>query len=134
EAEESFPALARRLLSGRPIGPPGGPIPGIVYRVAGQSVATGPAPLLRHLDKLPVPDFGDYFRDLEQSTGGAAVVPTLLLETSRGCWWGAKSHCTFCGLNGGMMAFRSKSAERALEELEYLVGRWRIDQVEVVDN
>ena len=23
----------------------------------------------------------------------------LLYETARGCWWGAKSHCTFCGLN-----------------------------------
>ena len=37
------------------------------------------------------------------------MLPTLLLETSRGCWWGAKHHCTFCGLNGGTMHFRSKS-------------------------
>jgi ribosomal peptide maturation radical SAM protein 1 len=32
------------------------------------------------------------------------------------------------------MAFRSKSPRRALDELEYLVGRWRLTQVEVVDN
>jgi radical SAM superfamily enzyme YgiQ (UPF0313 family) len=24
--------------------------------------------------------------------------PTLTLETSRGCWWGERAHCTFCGL------------------------------------
>src|SRR5260370_24175623 len=90
--------------------------------------------MLRDLDALAVPDFGDYFAGLEQSTGGSNVVPTLLFETSRGCWWGAKSHCTFCGLNGGAMAFRSKSARRALEELEYLVQRWRIENVEAVDN
>jgi ribosomal peptide maturation radical SAM protein 1 len=62
------------------------------------------------------------------------VLPTLLLETSRGCWWGAKSHCTFCGLNGGTMAFRSKGSRRALDELEYLVDRWRTELVEAVDN
>jgi len=58
----------------------------------------------------------------------------LLFETSRGCWWGAKSHCTFCGLNGGTMAFRSKSPRRALDELEQLVDRWQLPTVEAVDN
>ena len=56
----------------------------------------------------------------EQTTVLRRVVPTLLFETSRGCWWGAKSHCTFCGLNGETMAFRSKSPRRALDELEQL--------------
>ena len=37
--------------------------------------------------------------------------PSLLIETSRGCWWGAKAHCTFCGLNGATMNFRSKDAD-----------------------
>src|SRR5262249_12698268 len=73
EAEESFPALVGRVLAGRPVGPPGPPVPGVVYREAGRSVSAGPAPLGRDLDGLPVPDFADYFGDLEQSTGGAAV-------------------------------------------------------------
>src|SRR5205807_8166536 len=68
------------------------------------------------------------------STVSSSVVPSLLFETSRGCWWGAKSHCTFCGLNGGAMAFRSKSSGRVMEELNYLVDKWHIDQVEAVDN
>ncbi len=47
----------------------------------------------------------------------------LVVETSRGCWWGAKHHCTFCGLNGDTMAFRSKSPERAFAEMAYLSRR-----------
>src|SRR5207247_2316701 len=43
-------------------------------------------------------------------------------------------HCTFCGLNGGTMAFRSKTPRRALNELEHLVDRWRLTNVEAVDN
>lgn len=134
EAENSFPLLASRALTGAPVADPDSPIPGIVYRSEGRTVDTGPARLVRDMDKLPIPDFSDYFHDLAQSTVSASVIPTLLFETSRGCWWGAKSHCTFCGLNGGTMAFRSKSARRALDELDYLVEHWQIDFVEAVDN
>jgi ribosomal peptide maturation radical SAM protein 1 len=134
EAEESFPALVKRLLTGQPIEQPE-PVPGIVYRASnGESVYTGQADLIREMDALPIPDFSDYFAGLEQCTVAAGVIPTLLFETSRGCWWGAKSHCTFCGLNGGTMAFRSKSPRRALDELEYLADRWQTDMVEAVDN
>jgi ribosomal peptide maturation radical SAM protein 1 len=133
EADESFPTLVQRVLSNQPVDCPD-PIPGIVYRTGGKSVNTGPANLIRGVDELPIPDFGDYFRDLEQSTLTSSIVPILLIETSRGCWWGAKSHCTFCGLNGGTMSFRSKNAQRALDELEYLVDQWQIDHVEAVDN
>jgi ribosomal peptide maturation radical SAM protein 1 len=134
EADHSFPALVRRVLDGAPVDGSNGSIRGIVYRTGGASVYTGQAELIRNLDSLPIPDFSDYFQALGQSTVAASVVPTLLLETSRGCWWGAKSHCTFCGLNGGTMAFRSKSARRAMAELEFLVDRWQIDTVEAVDN
>jgi len=133
EAERSFPALVARLLAGAQASEP--PIPGIVYRANdGGSVATGPAELIRELDGLPIPDYSDYFDDLAQCGATVGVCPILLFETSRGCWWGAKSHCTFCGLNGGTMAFRSKSPRRALNELEYLVERWQTEIVEAVDN
>ena len=134
EAERSFPALVRRLLAGGPR-PSAAGIPGVVYRDArGRTVSGGPPEPVREMDELPYPDFSDFFRDLGQSPASSGVMPTLLFETSRGCWWGAKQHCTFCGLNGGSMAFRSKSARRALDELEHLVERWRTEHVEAVDN
>jgi ribosomal peptide maturation radical SAM protein 1 len=135
EAEESFPDLVRRVFARTPMNGKFAPIPGIVYRDRNKgSVSSGSADMIRDMDALPVPDFSDYFHDLQQCTVSAPVAPTLLFETSRGCWWGAKSHCTFCGLNGGTMAFRSKSPRRALDELEELVDRWKLTNVEAVDN
>jgi ribosomal peptide maturation radical SAM protein 1 len=97
-------------------------------------VSTGQAPLVRDLDGLPMPDYTDYFDGLEMSASAAAVTPVLLLETSRGCWWGAKHHCTFCGLNGGSMAYRSKRAERVLAEIHHLRDRYGAGMLSVVDN
>jgi ribosomal peptide maturation radical SAM protein 1 len=129
EADHSFPALLATLDHGRS---PAG-VRGIVYRRDGRSVATGPAPLVRDLDALPIPDFEPWMRDRKASSAGA-MAPTMLLETGRGCWWGAKSHCTFCGLNGGSLAFRAKSPERALTEIRDLRERYGVEFFSAVDN
>ncbi|NDD30827.1 MAG: RiPP maturation radical SAM protein 1, partial [Proteobacteria bacterium] len=86
------------------------------------------------LDTLPPPDFDDYFDALHASCLGRAIDVGLPVETSRGCWWGAKHHCTFCGLNGGGMAFRSKSPEKAIGEMLDLSKRYGVTNLEVVDN
>jgi ribosomal peptide maturation radical SAM protein 1 len=62
------------------------------------------------------------------------VRPGLPLETSRGCWWGAVRHCTFCGLNGSTMTFRSKSPARVHQEIRELEERYGISRFETVDN
>ena len=86
------------------------------------------------LDELPYPDFSDYFSQLESTRLHDAVRPGLSLELSRGCWWGERQHCTFCGLNGEGMGYRGKSAERAVAELTSLSENWKIDSVELADN
>ena len=130
EAELSLPALVERVAQRRSPHD----VPGIVYRRAGRSYATERGNGLTDLDQLPTPDHADYFRDLAASSCSTDVLPVLLFETSRGCWWGAKSHCTFCGLNGGAIAFRAKSQGRALSELTALTQQWRAGMVECVDN
>jgi ribosomal peptide maturation radical SAM protein 1 len=92
------------------------------------------APKTEDLDELPWPDYGDWFDQLAASGLAPADRANVLFETSRGCWWGEKSHCTFCGLNGLGMAFRSKSAERALAEPTALAERYPGCTVDVVDN
>jgi ribosomal peptide maturation radical SAM protein 1 len=134
EADETFPQFVQYILAGKLVDDPAHPLPGLVLRRGGESVYTGPAAMIQQMDDLPVPDFSDYFAQLSQSMIAATVLPTLIMETSRGCWWGAKSHCTFCGLNGESMTYRSKSARRAFEELTYLVDHWNIDFVAIVDN
>jgi ribosomal peptide maturation radical SAM protein 1 len=86
------------------------------------------------MDSLPVPNYSSYFEALSSSTIGRSIQPRLLVETARGCWWGEKQHCTFCGLNGQTMGYRSKSPDRAAEELSYLSKRYGIEQIEFVDN
>jgi ribosomal peptide maturation radical SAM protein 1 len=86
------------------------------------------------MDSLPVPNYSSYFEALKSSQIGSSIQPRLLIETARGCWWGEKQHCTFCGLNGQTMGYRSKSPERAGEELLYLSKRYGIEQIEFVDN
>lgn len=88
---------------------------------------------VQDLDSLPFPDYTDFFEQLEDSNLKTES-PRLLFETSRGCWWGQKKHCTFCGLNGSAMGYRSKSAARALDELYYLTSLYPKCPVEVVDN
>jgi ribosomal peptide maturation radical SAM protein 1 len=132
EADATFPSLAARILAGNR--EPASLPPGIVHRDGGDTRSTGRAEVVRDLDALPVPDFDDYFAAWEASAASLVAAPILLLETSRGCWWGEKAHCTFCGLNGATMTYRSKSAARALEELRGLSERWRTERVEVVDN
>lgn len=77
------------------------------------------------LDELPTPDYSDYYAQLAAFLPGSLLqrngLVCLTYETSRGCWWGEKSHCTFCGLNGEGMGFRAKSAERVLAELHQLL-------------
>ncbi len=134
EADETFPALLEHEFTDWEPCVPKSHVRGIIYRDGPDSVYTGQAAPVRNLDALPTPDFDDYFEAAFGGSTRASIMPMLLMETSRGCWWGAKSHCTFCGLNGGSMSYRSKTPNRALREINELVQRWGITQVEVVDN
>jgi ribosomal peptide maturation radical SAM protein 1 len=93
-----------------------------------------PRAVFSDLDSLPVPRFEDYFAALAGSSLRAHVRPGLPVETSRGCWWGAVHQCTFCGLNGTGMGYRSKSAEKVVAELDELADRYGITDFEAVDN
>jgi ribosomal peptide maturation radical SAM protein 1 len=100
----------------------------------GPGRARVPRAVVERLDVTPVPNFDDYFNTLEQSSVRKYVVPALPIETSRGCWWGQKSHCTFCGLNGEGMRFRAKNTERVLQEFDALASRYEVDEFQVADN
>lgn len=129
EADHTFPLFARRFLDGEQ---PYATDPSIFSR-AHVGAPVGAKPII-DLDALPIPEFSDYFEQLRQASFREQVQPGLLFESSRGCWWGAKKHCRFCGLNGTTMEYRSKSAGRTLEELDYLSEKWGITRFEAADN
>jgi ribosomal peptide maturation radical SAM protein 1 len=130
ESDDTFPELIKRLSYNHPIDD----LPGVVYRRNGVSRWTGDGPMTTRLDQLPIPDFDGYFARIRQFAMPPGADPCVLLETSRGCWWGEKSHCTFCGLNSQSMEYRSKSADRAVAEVEELKNRYGVNFVRVVDN
>ena len=134
EADLVFPELVRRVLGGRPVSG----MPGVWTRDGREAeLAAGQfshGPMVQDLDALPYPDYSDYFRQFEASRYGPVWQPSIQMETARGCWWGEKSHCTFCGLNPLTMAFRSKSARRAMDELVWLTRRHPGCKVAVTDN
>ena len=129
EGDLVFPAFLQRLLRERDPGP----LPGLLKR--GESTEVTVPPMVREMDNLPIPDYADYFDQLKlrPATSDMDCV-ALLMQTSRGCWWGAKQHCTFCGLNDHTMAFRSKSPEVVLRELTYFTETYGARKIYCVDN
>jgi magnesium-protoporphyrin IX monomethyl ester (oxidative) cyclase len=80
-------------------------------------------------------DYDGYLDALDRHFPGGSVAASLPFETSRGCWWGERSHCTFCGLNGTGMKFDAMTPERAASHISALfryAGRARM--LEAVDN
>ncbi len=133
EAERILPDLMRDLLSGEPVRPR----PGFCYRNGDRSVVVPQAGGGEvSIDESPMPIFDEYFDRLAKSSFAAELARdvTLVYESARGCWWGAKSHCTFCGLNGTSMAFRSKSPARVVQELTALARRYGRLDFQMVDN
>jgi ribosomal peptide maturation radical SAM protein 1 len=78
-----------------------------------------------NLEDIPTPDFAEFYRQIEIWLPNSSIVENgniwLPYESSRGCWWGQKHQCTFCGLNGETIKFRQKSADRVLGELKELL-------------
>jgi ribosomal peptide maturation radical SAM protein 1 len=133
EGDSAFPRLLSVLAAGGNLDE----VPGLVCRQDAKVRLTAAAPATDQLDDLPAPDYDEYFQRAED----LGVLPRvgfrdvwLPIETARGCWWGAKHHCTFCGLNGETMRFRSKSGERVLAELAGQARRYRSFRFEAVDN
>ena len=130
ECDHSFVELVRSLRNGND----GCTTPGILSR-SDNGITVSSEPLKSsELEALPYPDFEDYFAQLPLTNFGDQVRPALVMETSRGCWWGAKHHCKFCGLNGDGMDFRSKSGARVIGEMETLVEKYGVSRIALVDN
>lgn len=78
------------------------------------------------MDSSPVPDFSDYFSTLDElaSKDNIHIRNVVLpVETSRGCWWGQKSHCVFCGIDEDSLKYRQRSPDNALTMLAALRER-----------
>ena len=100
-------------------------VPGIAYLDPGGQLRRNPSPPIpTDLDALPIPRYDRFLEQLEASDWRHEPQPRLLFETSRGCWWGQKHLCTFCGLNREGLTYRHKSSERTYREIVELYRRY----------
>lgn len=116
EADHAFGAWLEALLSG------GEPARGVVR-----------CEPVHDLSALPGPDYTDYFEQLEATLPHLTAPTWLSYESSRGCWWGEKKQCTFCGLNGATLGFRAKPASVVLDDLSRLGAAHGVSRVHMGD-
>ena len=132
EGEEPFPALVRQVLVGDEADPPAG----VAARRDGTVVYKPNQKLFVEFAHTGPPDYDEYFAQLDEVDPSSfkGMNRILLYESARGCWWGEKHHCTFCGLNAQSMKFRSKSHGQVIEELRWLSSRYDSTRFRLVDN
>lgn len=131
EAEESFAQYLRSLA----VGACDESIEGVT-RFADGGVGQARSIKLRNLSDSPRPDYDDYFGDLRDANSGSAeliAVESLPFESSRGCWWGERNHCVFCGINDDLMNFRAKDVDRVVEDLLALSERYKVTDFAATD-
>lgn len=134
EGEETLPALCLGLLNDTlpaqlPVGVIG---QADLQQFAGVFDAKIPRASMADMNQSPAPCFDDFFQAV--ATSAIAIEPGLLLESSRGCWWGQRSHCTFCGLNGDGMSYRARDPEAMAEIVHATTSRYATNKIEFVDN
>jgi len=122
-ALKSFPEFVGRRLAGDEAGLRA--IRGVLSR-ASPPPADGREAMGEELDIDAEVELGysDFIESLERAFPGERQVPVMFFETSRGCWWGERSHCTFCGLNGVTMEYRAMQPEKAVHLIQGLIDRY----------
>ena len=133
-ALKSFPEFVEHCLKGET--QKAGSIKG-VFTKRNYIFQTGPDAIGEELS-IDVPielDYREFLENVSKNFPEGDVDPILLFETSRGCWWGERAHCTFCGLNGISMAYRAMSPDLALKQFDALFEfAPQVSRMDAVDN
>ena len=103
-----------------------------------------PHRMTRDMNTVPMPVFDDYMEELglldegfyqyDGSEGKYRPETRVYLEASRGCWWGHKHPCSFCGMNGPDSVFRSKDPDRIYNEIRTMGEKYPGVPIQLTDN
>ncbi len=126
EGEETLEALLPSLSLGAVE-----PVPGIAYRVNGVTQVTERRPVLRDLDKLPMPAWDlvemDLYRKVWKDHHGYF---SLNLATTRGCPY----KCNWCAKPIYGNRYHSRSPEHVVDEIEFLLQHHHPDHFWMCDD
>ena len=111
---------------------------GIGYRVNGDVIIKKPVRLIHDLDEYPLPDYSIFdwkkvmtFSQKSVVGLGTRRTPVGLVSTSRGC----RYRCNFCAGRKVMgNKVRLRSVKKILEEVDMLVGKYKIKELIFTDD
>ena len=150
EGDEVFAEVCRIAMGAVP-----GPMPYGVIRHGEEIPDPIPHRMTQDMNRVCYPDYSDFIDAWEREQAGEYGPPmfgsefveenkqllylsganyALYLEGSRGCWWGQKHPCSFCGLNGRKNVYRYKSAGRLYEEILALSRKYDNQLIQLTDN
>jgi ribosomal peptide maturation radical SAM protein 1 len=128
EGERALLSIIESLRDGTPPGER------VRYRTpSGEIVSSGTRAALQDMSELPVPDHDDFFKTWRSCPNLRSLPVTVTFETSRGCWWGQKQHCTFCGIPDAALVYRAKTAEQSARQIWELHKRYRTNRLYATD-
>jgi len=128
EGEAVLPELVRRLREGLELDG----MQGVLWRGDdGEVRGHAGGPVVTDREDISI-TFDEYFTRLDSLGLRDRIEVWLPFESSRGCWWGEKHQCTFCGLHE-IMQFRNWRWDEVLTRLERLVERHQIKSLFAVD-
>lgn len=108
-------------------------INGICFNESGKTVFTAPRDPITPLDRVPMPDRD--IANLEFYLKKRQIIPyhrgrSLTMISSRGCPF----TCAFCSTKVHWKKFRAFSADRVIEEIELLIGKYKAEIIHIFDD
>lgn len=129
EAETTVPLLVEALKGDRPLAS----VSAISWRDAsGQVRSNDTTKMHEFVDSREPLDFSSYFKRVQNLPSLRSVPSWIPFESSRGCWYGEKSQCTFCGLNE-IIKFRQRPTDQIFSELEQYANAYGCNSFFSVD-
>lgn len=131
EGEKPFTTLMERLARGESWAG----APGVVGKIAGEVIDGGMGEQVKNLDELPYPAYQKlnmafYSSRKDRNFAFSMRFPIGHMITSRGCPY----VCVFCSTRNFFPNYRAHSAERVVEEIEFLIREYGVREIHFHDD
>lgn len=124
EGEQTFPLLLKAIEGKYQLEK----IPGLVYKKNKEIKINLGHGFVENLDSLPMPAY--HLLPIEKYNLVIALHPMITMVSSRGC----PGQCGFCFKKPGDKILRFRSPEKIVDEMEYLVKKYKIKEIVIADD
>lgn len=128
EGEQTLLELINALESNRKLDN----VRGVIFRKGKKVIMTPPRPLIENLDSIPYPalDLIDIKKYLTLTSMTANPGVYMPIVSSRGCPY----KCVYCSTTAFWKRARLRSADCVVDEVKYLVKKYKVDQISIWDD